>query len=314
MKEERKIEMKEVVLQTHNLTKKYKNFTALDHVNITIHRGDIYGLIGRNGAGKTTLMKVITTLTPKTEGSFELFGTENDVTETKRRIGCLIESPAFFGKLTAYQNLEYYAIQKGIVDKEQIDKVLELVDLTKQRNKKFKNFSLGMKQRLGIALAILDHPDFIILDEPINGLDPIGIKKLRDTFKKLNEEHNITILISSHILSELYLLANRFCFIEQGRVLKEITKEELDLECSKCIVIKVLDTKKATVVLEKELHTTNYKVIDEREIRLYDYLNQAAKVNKVLSKNDVDVMEIYESGISLEEYFDTLIKGGEEHA
>lgn len=305
--------MKEVVLQTHNLTKKYKNFTALDHVNITIHRGDIYGLIGRNGAGKTTLMKVITTLTPKTEGSFELFGTEKDITETKRRIGCLIENPAFFGKLTAYQNLEYYAIQKGIVDKEQIDKALELVDLTKQRNKKFKNFSLGMKQRLGIALAILDHPDFIILDEPINGLDPIGIKELRDTFKKLNEEHNITILISSHILSELYLLANRFCFIEQGRVLKEITKEELDLECSKCIVIKVLDTKKAAVVLEKELHTTNYKVIDEQEIRLYDYLNQAAKVNKVLSKNDVDVMEIYESGISLEEYFDTLIKGGEEH-
>lgn len=307
--------MKEVVLQTHNLTKKYKNFTALDHVNITIHRGDIYGLIGRNGAGKTTLMKVITTLTPKTEGSFELFGKqEEDVTETKRRIGCLIENPAFFGKLTAYQNLEYYAIQKGIVDKGQIDKALELVDLTKQKNKKFKNFSLGMKQRLGIALAILDHPDFIILDEPINGLDPIGIKELRDTFKKLNEEHNITILISSHILSELYLLANRFCFIEQGRVLKELTKEELDLECSKCIVIKVLDTKKTAVILEKELHTTNYKVIDEQEIRLYDYLNQVAKVNKILSKNDVDVMAIYESGISLEEYFDTLIKGGEEHA
>lgn len=305
--------MKEVVLKTHNLTKKYKKFTALDHVNITIHRGDIYGLIGRNGAGKTTLMKVITTLAPKTEGVFELFGSGEDITETKRRIGCLIENPAFFGKLTAYQNLEYYAIQKGIVDKEQIDKALELVDLTKQKNKKFKNFSLGMKQRLGIALAILDHPDFIILDEPINGLDPIGIKELRDTFKKLNEEHNITILISSHILSELYLLANRFCFIEQGRVLKEITKEELDLACSKCIVIKVLDTKKAAVVLEKELYTTNYKVIDEQEIRLYDYLNQVAKVNKVLSKNDVDVMAIYESGISLEEYFDTLIKGGEEH-
>lgn len=304
--------MKEVVLQTHNLTKKYKKFTALDHVNITIHRGDIYGLIGRNGAGKTTLMKVITTLTPKTEGSFELFGKQEDAIETKHRIGCLIENPAFFGKLTAYQNLEYYAIQKGIVDKEQIDKALELVDLTKQKKKKFKNFSLGMKQRLGIALAILDHPDFIILDEPINGLDPIGIKELRDTFKKLNEEHNITILISSHILSELYLLANRFCFIEQGHVLKELTKEELDLACSKCIVIKVSDVKKTAVILEKELHTTNYKVIDEQEIRLYDYLNQVAKVNKVLSKGDIDVMAIYESGITLEEYFDTLIKGGVE--
>lgn len=302
--------MQEIVLETNNLTKKYKDFVALDSASITIHKGDIYGLIGRNGAGKTTLMKLVTTLTTKSGGSFSLFGKEEELTESKRRIGCLIESPAFFENLTAYQNLKYYSIQKGIVDKKQINKVLKVVDLYKDRNKKFKKFSLGMKQRLGIAFAILDNPDFIILDEPINGLDPIGIKEIRDTLKRLNEEEKITILVSSHILSELYLLANHFCFIDKGRIIKDISKEELDLECSKCIVIKTKDVKKATVVLEKELSTTNYKVIDNTEIRLYDYLENSAKVNKTLLTNDVEIMGIYESGISLEDYFNSLIKEG----
>lgn len=303
--------MQEIVLQTNNLTKKYKDFVALDNATITIHKGDIYGLIGRNGAGKTTLMKTITTLTNKTGGSFSLFGSEEELTESKRRIGCLIESPAFFDNLTAYQNLKYYSIQKGIVDEKQIDKVLKTVDLYKEKNKKFKKFSLGMKQRLGIAFAILDNPDFIILDEPINGLDPIGIKEIRDTLKRLNEEEKITILISSHILSELYLIANHFCFIDKGRIIKDISKEELDLECSKCIVIKTKDVKKATVVLEKKLSTTNYKIIDNTEIRLYDYLNNSAKINKTLLSNDIEIMGIYESGISLEDYFNSLIKEGD---
>ena len=302
--------MQEIVLQTNNLTKKYKDFVALDNATITIHKGDIYGLIGRNGAGKTTLMKTITTLTNKTGGSFSLFDSEEELTESKRRIGCLIESPAFFDNLTAYQNLKYYSIQKGIVDEKQIDKVLKTVDLYKERNKKFKKFSLGMKQRLGIAFAILDNPDFIILDEPINGLDPIGIKEIRDTLKRLNEEEKSTILISSHILSELYLIANHLSFIDKGRFIKDVSKEELDLECSKCIVIRTKDVKKATVVLEKELSTTNYKVIDNTEIRLYDYLENSAKVNKTLLSNDIDIMGIYESGISLEDYFDSLIKEG----
>ena len=302
--------MQEIVLQTNNLTKKYKDFVALNNVTITIHKGDIYGLIGRNGAGKTTLMKTITTLTDKTGGSFSLFGSEEELTESKRRIGCLIESPAFFDNLTAYQNLKYYSIQKGIVDEKQIDKVLKIVDLFKEKNKKFKKFSLGMKQRLGIAFAILDNPDFIILDEPINGLDPIGIKEIRDTLKRLNEEEKITILISSHILSELYLIANHFCFIDKGKIIKDISKEELDLECSKCIVIRTKDVKKGAVVLEKELSTTNYKVIDNTEIRLYDYLENSAKVNKTLLTNGIEITEIYESGISLEDYFNSLIKEG----
>lgn len=304
--------MKDIILRTNNLTKKYKDFTALNNANITINKGDIYGLIGRNGAGKTTLMKVITTLTNKTNGEFYLFDKDDsDLTETKRRIGCLIENPAFFENLTAYQNLKYYAIQKGIVDYSQIDKVLDLVKLSDSKNKKFKTFSLGMKQRLGIAFAMLDNPDFVILDEPINGLDPIGISELRETLKKLNEESNITMLISSHILSELYLLANRFCFIEKGKIIKELSKEELDVECSRAIVIKTNNVKETCLILEKELNTKNYKVIDKHEVRLYDYLDNSGKVNKELAKNDIDVISIYESGISLEDYFKSLLKEAE---
>lgn len=304
--------MKDIILRTNNLTKKYKDFTALNNANITINKGDIYGLIGRNGAGKTTLMKVITTLTNKTNGEFYLFDKDDsDLTETKRRIGCLIENPAFFENLTAYQNLKYYAIQKGIVDYSQIDKVLDLVKLSDSKNKKFKTFSLGMKQRLGIAFAMLDNPDFVILDEPINGLDPIGISELRETLKKLNEESNITMLISSHILSELYLLANRFCFIEKGKIIKELSKEELDVECSRAIVIKTSNVKETCLILEKELNTKNYKVIDKHEVRLYDYLDNSGKVNKELAKNDIDVISIYESGISLEDYFKSILKEAE---
>ena len=304
--------MKDIILRTNNLTKKYKDFTALNKANITINKGDIYGLMGRNGAGKTTLMKVITTLTNKTNGEFYLFDKDDsDLTETKRRIGCLIENPAFFENLTAYQNLKYYAIQKGIVDYSQIDKVLDLVKLSDRKNKKFKTFSLGMKQRLGIAFAMLDNPDFVILDEPINGLDPIGISELRETLKKLNEESNITMLISSHILSELYLLANRFCFIEKGKIIKELSKEELDVECSRAIVIKTNNVKETCLILEKELNTKNYKVIDKHEVRLYDYLDNSGKVNKELAKNDIDVISIYESGISLEDYFKSIVKEAE---
>lgn len=301
--------MKEIVLKTNNLTKKYKDFVALYKVSIEIDKGDIYGLIGRNGAGKTTLMKIITTLTNKTSGEFTLLNhSDNDLTETKRRIGSLIENPAFFPNLNAYDNLKYYAIQKGITNYDQINESLKLVGLDDVKKKKFKDFSLGMKQRLGIAFAILDNPDFIILDEPINGLDPIGISDLRDTFKRLNKERNITILISSHILSELYLLATRFCIIEKGKVVKELSKEELDIECSKCIVIKTDDVKKVSVVLEKDLKTTNYKVIDKEEIRLYDYLKNIETVNKTLVKNDINIKQIKETGISLEDYFKSVIK------
>lgn len=302
--------MKEVVLKTNNLTKQYNKNVVLDNVNITIKKGDIYGLIGRNGAGKTTLMKIITTLASPTNGTFELFNTcsENDeLFDNKKRVGSLIEYPAFYPNLSAYDNLKYYTIQRGIVDKNQINKVLELVNLTGTGKKKVKTFSLGMKQRLGIALAILNSPDFVILDEPINGLDPIDISELRDTFKKLSD-NGITLLISSHILSELYLLANEFGFLENGKLIKELSKEELDLECSKCLVIKTDDSKKVSVLLEKELNTNNYKVINNEEIRVYDYTDDSDKVSDVLVNNKIKIKGFYESGISLEEYFKEIIK------
>ena len=302
--------MKEVVLKTNNLTKQYNKNVVLDNVNITIKKGDIYGLIGRNGAGKTTLMKIITTLASPTSGTFELFNTssENDeLFDNKKRVGSLIEYPAFYPNLSAYDNLKYYTIQRGIVDKNQINKVLELVNLTGTGKKKVKTFSLGMKQRLGIALAILNSPDFVILEEPINGLDPIGISELRDTFKKLSD-NGITLLISSHILSELYLLANEFGFLENGKLIKELSKEELDLECSKCLVIKTDDSKKVSVLLEKELNTNNYKVINNEEIRVYDYTDDSDKVSDVLVNNKIKIKGFYESGISLEEYFKEIIK------
>ena len=302
--------MKEVVLKTNNLTKQYNKNVVLDNVNITIKKGDIYGLIGRNDAGKTTLMKIITTLASPTSGTFELFNTcsENDeLFDNKKRVGSLIEYPAFYPNLSAYDNLKYYTIQRGIVDKNQINKVLELVNLTGTGKKKVKTFSLGMKQRLGIALAILNSPDFVILDEPINGLDPIDISELRDTFKKLSD-NGITLLISSHILSELYLLANEFGFLENGKLIKELSKEELDLECSKCLVIKTDDSKKVSVLLEKELNTNNYKVINNEEIRVYDYTDDSDKVSDVLVNNKIKIKGFYESGISLEEYFKEIIK------
>lgn len=302
--------MKEVVLKTNNLTKQYNKNVVLDNVNITIKKGDIYGLIGRNGAGKTTLMKIITTLASPTSGTFELFNTcsENDeLFDNKKRVGSLIEYPAFYPNLSAYDNLKYYTIQRGIVDKNQINKVLELVNLTGTGKKKVKTFSLGMKQRLGIALAILNSPDFVILDEPINGLDSIDISELRDTFKKLSD-NGITLLISSHILSELYLLANEFGFLENGKLIKELSKEKLDLECSKCLVIKTDDSKKVSVLLEKELNTNNYKVINNEEIRVYDYTDDSDKVSDVLVNNKIKIKGFYESGISLEEYFKEIIK------
>ena len=286
--------MREIVLQTKNLSKLYKNFTALDSVDMTVYRGDIYGFIGRNGAGKTTIMKIITGLTQASSGEFEIFSKKGAaVTAQKKRIGCLIENPSFFGNLTAYQNLKYYAIQKGIADMGQIDEALLLVQLSDVKDKKFRKFSLGMKQRLGIALAVLDNSDLIILDEPINGLDPLGISELRNTFKRLNLERGITMIISSHILSELYLVANRFFFIEKGRMLKEITKKELDLECMRCLAVKTDNTKHCAAILEEKLGIRDYKVIDEGELRIYEDHIKTENLNKTLIQNGINISEIF---------------------
>lgn len=300
--------MREVAIKTNQLSKKYKSFVALDNANITVYKDDIYGIVGRNGAGKTTLMKIITGLTNKTSGEYEVFSKKDtELSNQRRRIGCLIENPAFFGNMSAHNNLKYYCIQKGITNKNKIDEVLEIVNLTNVANKKFKDLSLGMKQRLGIALAIIDDPDMVVLDEPINGLDPIGISELREIFHKMNVERGITILISSHILSELYTVATRFVFIDKGKVIKEITKDELNFECQRCNVVRTNSVNDAVRIAEEVLHARDYKVINDREIRFYSNEIPRIKLCRTLIEQGVDVDELFETGINLEDYFKSLL-------
>jgi len=221
--------MNDTILKTTGITKRYGGKAAVDNISMTIHEGDIYGLIGRNGAGKTTLMRLITSLTSADSGKIELFGetSTTGLMKARRRMGCVIETPALYPNLTASQNLEYFRILRRIEDKRVIEKSLKTVALEGTGKKKFRDFSLGMKQRLGLALALLNNPDFIILDEPNNGLDPMGIVEMRETIVRLCQEHGITIMISSHILSELSMTATRYGIINNGRLIKEMTNNEL---------------------------------------------------------------------------------------
>ncbi|MDD6769866.1 ATP-binding cassette domain-containing protein, partial [Inconstantimicrobium porci] len=261
--------MSEVVLKTYNLSKKYKETMAVDKVSMTIKKGQIYGFIGQNGAGKTTIIRLITGLAHKTDGEIELFGQTNNLDESRESIGSLVESPAFYGNMTASENLEISRLVRGIGSKDSVDKVLELVNLKDTGKKKVKNFSLGMKQRLGIANALLGNPKFIILDEPINGLDPMSIVEIRELIKKLNNELGMTILISSHILGELSELATNYGIISHGKLIEEFTAKELREKCRQYIEIIVDDSKKATVLLEEKLGITNYEVINDNMIKVY---------------------------------------------
>ena len=298
------------VLRTRNLTKRYGSTAAVDDVSLTVENGDIYGLIGQNGAGKTTLMRAVTSLTHPDSGSIELFGQtgEAGLTAARTRMGCVVETPALYPNLTAVQNLEYYRIQRGITDRHTVQNSLEQVRLTDTGKKKFKDFSLGMKQRLGLALAILNSPDFIILDEPINGLDPTGIIEIRDLMKRLNE-HGITILISSHILSELSQVATKYAIIHQGRLIKSLTQEQLREECKRALAVVVDDTSKAAVILETELNISQYKQIGANELRLYEYLDDPAEVTFRLNQGGVRVASLHEVGDSLEDFFTKTIGG-----
>jgi ABC-2 type transport system ATP-binding protein len=292
------------VLQAQNLTKTYSRKNAVDNVSMTVEKGDIFGLIGQNGAGKTTLMRLVTSLTYPDSGKIELFGQGSPaaLSAARERIGCVIEVPALYPNMTASQNLEHYRIQRRIPDKDIVQKSLELVKLADTGKKKFKDFSLGMKQRLGLALAMLSNPEFLILDEPVNGLDPMGIIEIRNLMKHLNEQ-GITLLVSSHLLSELSQIATKYAIIHQGRLIKSITKEQLQEECKQALSITVDDVAKATVLLQTELNIHNYKQVDTHEIRIYDSLDNPAEVSFRLSRAGVRVSSLHEVGDSLEEYF-----------
>jgi len=298
------------VLKTRNLTKRYGNTAAVDNVSLAVEKGDVFGLIGQNGAGKTTLMRLVASLSRPDGGEVELFGetTPAGLMKARARMGCVIEAPALYPNLTAAQNLEYYRILFGMPDKTKVSKSLEQVGLSDTGKKKFKNFSLGMKQRLGLALAMLNSPDFIMLDEPINGLDPTGIIETRDLIKRFRQE-GVTILISSHILSELSHVATKYAVIHNGRLIKTVTSERLNEECKRYLAVTVDDAEKAAFILETQLKIYDYKQTNKNELRLYEFSGDPSEVTFRLNSGGVRVSSVGEAGDSLEDYFIKTIGG-----
>lgn len=299
----------EYILRTNTVSKKYTNYYAVDKVSISIKKGEIYGLIGKNGAGKSTLMKMIAGLVEPSEGSIELFG--SFVPQTERyRIGCVIESPALYAELTAKQNLEVFRKAYGLSSKESVQQILKQVGLSQYENKIVKKFSLGMKQRLAIGIALLGNPDFLILDEPINGLDPTGIQDMRNFLLKLNREEHITIMISSHILGELSKIATKYGIIKNGKLIEEITAKELNEKCQCCLKIKASDTAQAAILIEKNLHTKNYEILSDNNIRIFEYVDNPGIVNSLLVNHGISVDECTVTKESLEDYFNEKMRGG----
>lgn len=303
--------MKKVVLKTYNITKKYGEQLAVDNVNMTIKKGDIYGFIGQNGAGKTTLIRLITGLIHKSGGEIELLGAneENELNKARTMVGSLIESPSFYTNMTARENLEVSRLVRNIPGKKCIDEVLELVGLKDVEKKKVKNFSLGMRQRLGIANALMGNPKLLILDEPINGLDPMGIVEIRELLKKINKEKDMTILISSHILSELSELATTYGIISNGKLIEEITAKQLSKKCRQYIDLKVDNTARAVILLERELGISDYEVLEESNIKVFSNLDNVGEVNSLLSRSGIIVESISVKGENLEEYFMNKVGG-----
>jgi ABC-2 type transport system ATP-binding protein len=302
--------MSEIVLSTHGLSKKYGAAYALNDVSLTLERGQIYGLVGKNGAGKTTLMRLICGQSRPTSGTLNLFGGKtHNLSETRTRIGCMIETPAFYPNLSARKNLKIYCMKKGLPSAGHIDELLSFVGLSDAGGKRFSAFSLGMKERLGLALALLGDPELLILDEPTNGLDPIGISQVRELLLRLNKERGVTIAISSHILKELGSIATHFGFIDHGNLIEQISAPELYARCKDALCIKVDTTEKAVAVLESICGCHNYKIFPQNIIRCYDQVEHSEHINKELAENGVQVYSLTQEGKDLEEYFIELLGG-----
>ena len=308
----------QTVLEVKKVTKQYGQQYALDPVSLSIQKGDIYGLIGKNGAGKTTLLKTISRLIHANSGTVSVLGSQNQQEWTKALgyTGSVIESPVAHAHMSAYENLRYYCTDRGIPNADKVIKeTLQYVGLTDTGKKKFRNFSLGMRQRLGIAIAILGRPDLLILDEPINGLDPVGIQEFREMVKRLNQELGITIIISSHILSELYLVATRFGFINQGRFIKELSKEEFDRESGDYIILKTDNIQQAAHLVQDKLGYQIKPTKKEDELHISGQVQEIRKIAKELVLADIPIGEIYYAHKDLEKYFTDLInqEGGNTH-
>ncbi|WP_438496204.1 ABC transporter ATP-binding protein [Paenibacillus sp. IHBB 3054] len=299
--------MNDTILMTKNLTKKYNHVLALDNINLSIERGKIYGFMGQNGAGKTTLIRLIVGLSFPTSGELYLFGKtgKQALQEQRKRIGCMVETPALYPNMTAVQNLEVQRIQRGIPDKQVIKETLELVGLNDNSigRKAVRNFSLGMRQRLGIAIALLHDPELLILDEPINGLDPMGIAEMRILLKRLNEERGTTILISSHILNELYQTVSQYILINRGTLIEELTQNQLNEKCKRHIALQTNKVENALLALESQLGIKDYQVMPDGTIKLYDHLDDMEAISAVLMKEGVLITGMALAGDTLESYF-----------
>lgn len=295
--------MKENILETKNLTKIYGTQYAVNDISMHVEKGAIYGLIGKNGAGKTTFMKMISGLANPTEGEIRLFGKANKYTAAEqKRIGLLIENPGIYDGMTAFENLKIKAIGMGVYRREKVEEILKIVGLQSAGKKKAKQFSLGMKQRLGIGLALIGSPDFLILDEPINGLDPQGILEMRQLIEKLNKEQKITVMISSHILEELYKIVTHVGIVDRGELLVQLTKEELEEKCAKKVEIVTEEVEKATVTLEK-MGILNYSIMDAKTIHAFECLERIQEITIAFVRAGIPILEIRTQNESLEEFF-----------
>ena len=300
----------EYILETQNLEKKYKKVKAVDNLSMHIQKGAIYGLIGRNGAGKTTLIRLICGLQNPTSGTYTIFNipnTDKKIIKARKRMGAIVETPSIWLDATAEDNLKEQYKVVGLPNYDNLNEILKLVNLAETGNKKAKNFSLGMKQRLGIAIALVGNPDILILDEPINGLDPEGIIQIRELILKLNKEKGITFLISSHYLDELSKIATHYGFVNKGKIIQEISKQDLEQKCKRKIEIKVSNEKECVKYLEEK--GIQYEVISDKIINIYDKMN-VSELAIALSNRNCVIDEFQEKEESLENYYINLIGGG----
>ncbi len=302
--------MSDVIVDVRNLTKQYGTQKALDDVSFQIKKGSIVGLIGPNGAGKTTIMKIMGGLAFPTGGELEMYGAtdEKGLNHARTRMSFMIETPYEKDKMTARENLEKQRLQKGIPDKSRVDEVLEIVNLQDTGKKIVKNFSLGMRQRLGLANALMGKPEFMVLDEPINGLDPEGIVEIRELFRKLNKEDDITMVISSHILSELSLLCTDYIFINHGQIKGVFTADELRAACSEYYHIDTDNNEKASSILTRECGIETVEALEDGSLRIYEGLDDIHNISKTLYDNGIIPVELSKNEVNLEDYYMRMVQ------
>lgn len=300
------------VIQTMGLSKRYKDNWAVDHLDLSVEQGDIYGFIGRNGAGKSTTLKLLCALARPTQGEALIFGKPLRDAVARRRVGAIIEQPGLYPDLSGRENLRLYATLLGLDSPErQVGEILETVGLSPKEKKPVKHYSMGMKQRLGVGLALLGGPDLLLLDEPINGLDPEGIREMRELLLRLNRERGLTLLISSHILGELSKIATRYGIIQEGRMVEQITAAELEQKCADYLHLRADRPQKAAALLERELRLTRWEMRPEGEIRIYETVDPKA-VGQILTQAGVAVVEMGLHRQDLEGYFLERM-GGADH-